>query len=482
MIKVTVGARSWTADDMTAFPPDAQQAMIACYQSGGKPIIENLDAEPVSPAPVYSVGWADRTKDVVDERARERIAAERAAVAGALGRALPEGLGISEGTRMMKLGYDVQAERKREHDAKAPFSQVAEQVLALVGGEKRRDIEVSAGELARDIRANGRIYARDFALSEAAIRGLAGRLESPMLTYVLGIRDRVASDAKHAMAQADRDLIAEVLRHELKRAPDVKLKLRCRESLRDVYAILSPGYAVADATTLLPELLKVAPKDAKATFAYDPGPTQWDLRTYVWTPTPVDDQAIGEPFEGFTSYRSRDNGTSRFTGEGGINILACYNAGTVEMRDGKSSRIHRGRVMADIPAMMHDATRSIRALTLAWGAAREHVIPLTPAEKKIGDAFIADLFKSLLAEKPFAGVLAGRTVEHAKGLAVAYKGERRDRDEDRVNVADLAQAWTKYIQAEPSGAVRRDAESAVGRWVVDGTKLSGAYANRMVLA
>ena len=162
-------------------------------------------------------------------------------------------------------------------------------------------------------------------------------------------------------------------RYEVKRAPEVALKLRTRANPGDVFAVTSPGYANADAPEALREIVPQLPKDARATCSYDPRTTAWTIRLDVWTPTAVADQAVGEPFQAFASIGSRDNGTGAMTGGGGIVILACLNAGTY-VADGSVNRRHRGSILVDVAAMMRGAMASIDALCDAWGKAREATI------------------------------------------------------------------------------------------------------------
>jgi hypothetical protein len=67
------------------------------------------------------------------------------------------------------------------------------------------------------------------------------------------------------------------------------------------------------------------------------------------------------------------------------------------------------------------------------------------------------------------GVLPGRTESHVKALAMAFGEERRDRSQ--LVRADFAQGFTRYIQ-DQSAPVRRDAESAIARWVVNRERVS----------
>ena len=61
------------------------------------------------------------------------------------------------------------------------------------------------------------------------------------------------------------------------------------------------------------------------------------------------------------------------------------------------------------------------------------------------------------------GVLPGRSEVHVKGLTRDFFGERRE--PARLVASDFAQGWTRYIQGQPA-PVRRDAESAIGSWLV----------------
>ena len=199
--------------------------------------------------------------------------------------------------------------------------------------------------------------------------------------------------------------------------------------------------------------------------SYDPRTTAWTIRLDVWTPTKVADQAVGEPFQGFASVGSRDNGTGSMEGGGGIVILACLNAGTY-VADGSSvNRRHRGSILVDVAAMMRGAMASIDALCDAWGRAREATIAV-PERVTIEQA-IPGFWRHLLTDRSseLVTVLPGRTETHVANLTAAYHAERRD--EARIVRADLAQGWTRYAQAFTAD-VQRDAERAIGAWTVNG--------------
>ena len=182
----------------------------------------------------------------------------------------------------------------------------------------------------------------------------------------------------------------------------------------------------------------------------------------MWTPTPVSEQAVGEAFEGYVSFKSKDAGNGRLQGGGGVSLLRCLNASTYTA-DGQSvNRTHQSKILADIGAMLEGSLAAIEALCNAWGLAR--VTPLdVPAGVSVNDA-IPGFWRYCLTSRgsDLAGVLPGRSETHVTGLTQAFHAERRN---PRVLVqADLAQGWTRYIQGQPSD-VRRDAESAAGTWL-----------------
>lgn len=428
----------------------------------------------------------------VDDAAAKRIAAQHAALKSAGFDVGDHKQAFATGTVMLDVGYRTQAARKMEHEARPRARASAEAFIREVQAEKRADRVVTARELADSLSVNGAITCCDgYAIGETAIRGLSARLESPMLGYVLGLRDRMVerkraadagkADANEAKTFNDRDRaeIATVLRHECLTRGGEALKLRMRDrgvkGKPDVFAIVSPEYAPADAPEAIGAILDDLPPELKGSYDYDPGSTSWELQLEAWTPTPVAMQAVGEPFRGYVSLRSRDNGTGRFRGGGGIELIRCWNATTYTADGAEVSRVHRGRVLYDVAAMLKGGIKAIEALTKAWGTNRAVEIPLpvkddgtdkpVPIEQAI-PGFWSWLLKDRRSE--LAGVLPGRNSEHAEKLTRAFFDERRD--PSRLVRADLAQGWTRYIQDQPAD-VRLDAQAAIGRWVVSGSKV-----------
>jgi hypothetical protein len=410
---------------------------------------------------------------VVDDAARARIEGQHAALqaAGVAVDASEQLYGT--GTRMALIGYDTQAARRREHDAKLSLADAAEQLCAMVREEQREDVELSAGEIGAQITVNGKLKIAGLGVREQAIRGLLARLGSPALSYALGLRDRIIAevrkgkDANRAAIEADKASLAEVLRWECLRSPETKLKLRTRRAVGDVFTIVSPAYTPADAPEALGRLLAGLPSEARATYAYDPISTAWELRASVWTPTPVAEQAVGEAFEGYASFRSKDDGTGSLRGGGGATMLRCLNASTYAAAASEVRRRHIGDVLGYVRAMLAGSMVAIETLCAAWGIARKDEIKVEglregmPASELLSGIFMAELRNQ---KSELAGVLPGRSADHARGLAAVYESERRD--PERLVRADLAQAWTRYIQRQEP-AVRREAEGAIGQWLVD---------------
>lgn len=426
-------------------------------------------------------------KQIIDEAAKTRIE-------GLHDKLRANGVNIdtdrqlyATGTRMADIGYANQARRKAAFDAASPLRDVAAQLSQIVRDEKRRDVIVTAGELAQRLEINGALKFDGMQLREQAVRGIIGRLKSPALSYVLGLRDRlrgtVDDDGKTVPPTAehkamDKTQLLAVMQHELRRYADVKLRLRLRDGLGDVFAAMSPEYAAADAPEVLADVLAALPADARALFTYDAVTTAWQIKANVFTPTPVDMQAVGEPFEGYVSFGSKDNGTRRLTGGGGFLLLACLNASTYEAETATVSRRHVGKIMVDLRTMVQDATAAIHTLCEAWGSAREDVLKrpnddagvLIPIETAI-PGFYRHMLTARKGE--LVGVLPGRTKAHVEGLTAAYFDQARDGS--KIVRADLAQGFTRYIQDQPA-AVRIDAEAAIGKWMVGGEKVSFAAA------
>lgn len=451
----------------------------------------DLDAEEfAAPRPAALPVNSTWTKTVTDDAAKARIEAQHASLESSGIVVGAERQLYATGTRMADVGYAAQAKRAVEHDRKMPLRDAAEQLAELVRAERREDVAFSAGELGRAVQVNGKLTVGGYSMQEQAIRGLLARIDSPAGKYVFGLRERIADRVRlgleagedpkvskrdlHEANLEDKAQLAQVLRHELGVAAGQRLVLRTRklaDGTSDAFAAVSPKYAPADAPEVIGQILRALPSDAKGSYSYDPSTTSWELRAELWTPTPVAEQAVGEPFRGYVSFRSRDDGTGSLRGGGGIEILACLNASTYVAGSADVERRHIGKIVAEAEKMISAAKRSIDALCQAWGRAREQVVEL-PAEFEaqlglsISKAIPGFWWGTLSDRKSELNqVLPGRTKAHVAGLTDAYFAERRD--PNRIVRADFAQAWTRYVQDQPS-AVRRDAEAAIASWTVSG--------------
>jgi hypothetical protein len=420
---------------------------------------------------------------VTDAAAKARIEAQQAhLIANGVNVDATQQL-FATGTRMAAEGYATQESRRREHEQQMPARDAAEQLASTVKAEGRRDIEVSSRELAKNVHANGKITLGGYRLTETAIRGLCTRLDSPAMRYLLGLRDRIAAELALPLTAAasvdnpatrlrdpaklarDKAQFVEVLSHELATCDEQRLKLRVRENgQHDIFAVVSTGYAPADAPEVVAQIVGSLPPDTRGTWAYDPITTTWELRASIWTPTPVEQQAVGEAFQGYARFGSRDNGTGRLEGGGGVMMLRCLNASTYVAPAANLSRVHRGAIMVDVDRMIAQGRVALDALCGAWGVARATEVPLpkdddgAPIPLEIA---LPGWCRHLVRETEMA-VFPGRTEVHVAELARAFVQERRD--PDRIVRSDFAQAFTRLAQAfEPD--VRRDAEKAAGAWL-----------------
>lgn len=426
------------------------------------------DVENITNQNNYST-WND-TK--VDEKAKERIENLHQLIEQNGGPKIDtKQQFFATGTRMAREGYALQENRKAEHLAKQNLEDAIQGLYNVVTKEQRTDIHISAKEIANSLKLeDDKLFVKNYVLSEHALRGLMLRLDSPATKYVLGLQSRVLENINNPWSTKDLERLVDTIKYECLRFGDVEFKLRTRlypdenSIYGDVYAALSPDFGVADAPMLLEQIQGAMPKDAKGSFKYDADTTAWNLKASIWTPTPVSEQAVGEPFEGSISLSSRDNGTGRFRGGGGIELLRCLNASVYSAGD-VLSRVHRGsKVLFDIRNMISKAQKAVDTLCLAWGKARKETVPV-PEGLTLEQA-IPGIWRNLFnsRESELVGILPGRKENHIQALTQEYWGQRRDKD--NFTKSDLAQAWTHYIQKQPY-EIREEAERAAANFIVN---------------
>lgn len=473
------------ADEMVSQAGGGIPSIVPCDAGGNainvRTVVEEKTLPPVSyvvvqarnniittKPPVYS----DWNNTVVDEAAKVRIEEQHNKFRQA-------GINIdtsqqffATGTRMAKEGYDTQRKRAEDYFKQQLLVDAIAELQDNVSNEIRRDLNINAKEIARDINIqNNSLYFKDYVLTEQSLRGLMFRLESPALGYILGVRERVGSFSRtpqnQEVIEQDLERIADTLQYELKRFGDTEFKLRVRENPQDVYCAVSPSYAAADASVVMEQILDQMPKEARGSYAYDATSTSWSLRANLLTPTPVEEQSVGEPYEFYVELNSRDDGAGRFRGGGGINLLRCLNASTYTSKTGDISRVHRGKILLDIRKMIDGATKAAHILVASWGKAREEEIKI-PTGLTLEQAF-PGLMMHLLTHKDsdLVNVLPGRKVNHAQALTQTYFDQRRD--PDKLVKADIAQSWTRYIQDQPF-EVRQKGEQAAGDFIVNKQK------------
>lgn len=460
----------------------AVASLNARHAGGGMTFAVATEADIAKHEAAKAKPVSDWGRTHVDGEAKARIEAQHEALKASGVTVDTKKQFFATGTRMAQIGYNTQAQRKREHERKLDARAAADELRSEVEAEQRNDIVVRSSALAGEVRVNGKVTVLGYSLGDQAIRGMMARIDSCATRYLLGLRARNAevlrlaraeerklTDEEIARGVADRKRFAEVLEHELRQVNDTEIKLRVRGSSKDVFAAVSPTYAAADAPETIDRLLEHLSPDAKGTWAYDPTSTAWELRVDAWTSTPVEEQAVGEVFEGYSSFQSIDNGTGRLRGGGGVTLIRCLNASTYSAKGTEISRVHRSGVLSDFDQLVKVATASISAVCAAWGVAREHVVTLPSANEEgaplsLDEAFGAG-WRWLLTDRrsELAAILPGRTETHVKALSELYHEQRRD--PARVVRADLCQAWTRYSQ-DQEPAVRREAELAAGAFLL----------------
>jgi hypothetical protein len=271
---------------LAASPVQAPLAPVSSVSAVSVGRDDDPPSEP-SQAPTQATGEAlgysnfGAGNQILDAAARIRLNTvyDRLEKAGVIGIERDKTVaGYAPGTRMAQIGYVNQENRRREFLQLRPAEQVCEALTARVQSERRADVEIGSHEFADAIAANGKIRFRNLRIGEQALRGLFLRADAPGLSYALALRDRMAASyavTKNEDTAADDKAIAETLlhadgaqlatliRHEVKRAPEVALKLRTRANPGDIFAIVSPSYTNADAPEALKEILPQLPKDGQ---------------------------------------------------------------------------------------------------------------------------------------------------------------------------------------------------------------------------
>lgn len=487
MIKITFSDGSTVlAESLDALSAEDSRRMMLAYAAGAPPTIAPVVPESIAPvppvAPASEPKFSSWSEQVIDSDAKARIDAQHAAIVAmdpnakaVLGKGGTGTQAYENGTRMMHVGYETVRGYKAEHERMRPLRDVAAEAVATIEGEKRRQINVSAAEAAANVRVeNGKITLFGFRVSEQAIRGWFDRIEGPGLGYVLGLRDRIASNVGRDKPAIARDIawIVETMQREASVSPDRMMMLRAREGVGDVFAIVSPDYGVCDVPDALPGLVSGILDDApnaRGSWTYETSSTNWEVRADVFSDTPVDTMAVGEPFKAFAAFRGRDNGTGSWNSGGGFELIRCLNA-TIYTCELASARVrHRGTKVRDqVWASVDQARKAISLMISGWGRAREQVI--APSKdviegRKSMDQFLGAMFLDMLKSPEFAGTFPGNSRANADALVATFHAERRD--ENRIVRADLANAVTRALQKLPTDRAMR-AQSAAGAWIVGG--------------
>src|SRR5215831_4209124 len=445
-------------------------------------------------APVYST-WGDLH---VDDAAKARIDALNADITARTG--IDPKAFFESGTRMGKDGYDTMDARRAEYDSETPVADKLAAMVDRVRAERRHQIVLPSHDIASKLTMNGVLRFDGYKLSRHALRGLVQRIGSPVWAYLIGLRDRIAADvatiakldgsgtlsrddtAKRAALVArvatDKARLLTDLQYETATCDDIPVSFRARSGLGDIFATTSPNYGVADLPDTAPDVLAALPHGVKGSVSYDPESTRWEIRARVFTPTPSDQMAVKEPFEGGASLRGIDNATGKLGGGGYLLFIQCLNASIWRGQTAEIDRVHRANVLRDFALLVRKSTDAIRVLVEAWAASTTAVVE-PPALVPVEDV-IPGFYRAMLTARrgELVGVLPGRTETHVKALPLVYASERADRGKhpgDPITRADLANGVTRYVQRFPL-PVQNATSAAVGAWLVRAPRLEHAAA------
>ena len=284
--------------------------------------------------------------------------------------------GYVPGTAALDEAYDRLATSRRLWEERPPIEESLQLVIDAVLSEERQDITVNTGELR--MLEDGRLCIPGFQASGLddtfglgmEIRGFEQLLPKTHGLAMIGktLRKKaegyapVFPEAMNFLLSMPSDERAWVMNRCFQRS-DSRLKLRTRlgrDGARQLFAVVSPTYAVFDADKVA-ELLRttLGGKGLRGEVAYEAGTTNLTVDASYHASADIQDFAAGDVFQ--VGYRS----TSNDTGRGSIRIggsadwNACLNFIILSHDDAELvARVHKGKV-AEVAAEVRAGVEKI---------------------------------------------------------------------------------------------------------------------------
>lgn len=440
-------------------------------QGGGVPRIESAaltlaaskSEPPMGPAPKsdpVAVKLQVGEHDVVGEL-RSKLDYEAAKEAG-FAPALPI---YRRGTRA--TGSET---HRAEFNALPEAAEGCAALIQEVQDENRRDVVVPAGELRMD--KGGKLVlpdARHMPLARQAMGGLAERLGAPAGAsgYLSGVWPelRAINVNRLAVAKAEYDAAGS-------EPTTAMLRTRASGVGREVFGIVSEGYAPFDADKIAEAIQLAVPAGARADVLYDGFRSRFDV--LFMTDVSPDEVVAGEYFKAGVRVRSSDIGGGSVAVSAMIWQNLCLNFIILDVAKQEVARLrHFGSVEAlaeRFSKAFDTALGKIDHFTAAWGYAQKDNVVATVEEAKglsIAEV-LPGLFNGLIErdlvpvpKRSRKAVVGDLTRMYGLDTSAAVVGR------DYISRAGIVNAVTRYAHEVNSDPwVEHEIEEAAGRLVL----------------
>ena len=304
----------------------------------------------------------------IDVEAATRINAQRA-MRKSMGLAVDETF-YAPGTEMLQLGVDKYWTLRTPVEAQPPVPDCVKALSARIGKEERRDVVVSAAELATATLDEGGF------LNVPGKQGAVQLNRKSLIDLLRRNTGAFPSATAWALSMGPEALAMSVTDGFRRGGRDGTLSdsmFRTRNhdttGERVVWAVLGASYGAVDAHVAVAKVADaLGLNTARGQWSYDPMTSCVEF-TATWV-NPIVVPRVGDTWQGYLKIRTRDDGQGRvWINCGGRDIL-CINCTEAEWKGDKAGVIHRGTAEAVLARVIEEGKQrlaQIRPLIESWG-------------------------------------------------------------------------------------------------------------------
>lgn len=454
--------------DFAASDFDTVIPQFVAAHGGGVPQIESL----ASPAPATPPPPPIVRGTTVDAAGAARSADD--AAAATLAGFSPTAPLYTRGTMVVDLGVENARAARMEHDAMPSVSDACEGFLADVQREERHDQTVRCSEIRMD--KVGRLVTGDRRLlvHERAFGSFCSRMGFGGGDYLARCWPELR--AINVNRWADRIAQDEAKVSSKPGFAPAEVVLRTRNASgggREVFGVVSDGYAAFDADKVAAAIQLAMPRDAKLRVAYDGFRTRFDVMFH--STVQPESFVAGEFFRAGISIRTDDTGGGSLRGSSFVEQNLCLNLIVIDKAAQPLFALrHLGsveRLADEFRAGLGRAKDSLEHFLRQWGYATSD--DLVAAERARNDEPLPQRMEDLLIGFANGAIerdlvpLRARRAETLETLAKCYAADTSSDGPRRGTVtrAGLVNAITRYahrVEPDPwKGAELERAASAL---------------------